>query len=145
MRCPTCGKELGTDSLIRSDERFMKEHGECFECSLWRERLSLVGKPNIAIIDGTMYTIGNEDDPSPFRGFGGDKFVIKFKDGRQVITTNLWCGGDISEAWKSKFPNNADFDWKWKKIGNINYLVPKENEEEIPDPLIAQAETAMGM
>ena len=143
MKCPTCNKELGTNIPISSDERSMKEHGECFECSLWRERLSLVGKPNIAIIDGTMYTIGDEDDPSPFRGFGGDKFVIKFKDGRQVITTNLWCGGNISDAWKSKFPNNADFNWKWKKIGNINCLVQKE--EEIPDSLIAQAETAMGI
>ena len=145
MKCPTCNRELGTNIPISSDERSMKEHGECFECSLWRERLSLVGKPNIAIIDGTFYTIGDEDSKDPFRGFGGDKFVINFKDGRKVITTNLWCGGDISEAWKPKFPNNADFDWKWKKIGNINCLVPKDSEEEIPDSLIAQAETAMGM
>lgn len=144
MKCPTCGKELGASNLYSSDERSMKEKGECFVCSLWRERLSLVGKPNIAIIDGTFYTIGDEDDPSPFRGFGGDKFVIKFKDGREVTTTNLWCGGDISDAWKSKFPNNADFDWQWKKIGNNNYLVPKENKE-IPDKLISQAETNIGM
>ena len=33
----------------------------------------------------------------------------------------------------------------YQKIGNINCLVPKENEKEIPDSLIAQAETAMGM
>ena len=144
MKCPTCGKELGASSLYSSDERSMKEKGECFECSLWRERLPLVGKPNIAIIDGTMYTIGDENSKDPFRGFGGDKFIIKFKDGREVTTTNLWCGGDISEAWKPKFPNNADFNWKWKKIGNTNCLVPKK-EEEIPDSLIAQAETAMGM
>ena len=144
MKCPTCGKELGASSLYSSDERSMKEKGECFECSLWRDRLPLVGKPNIAIIDGIFYTIGDENDPSPFRGFGGDKFVIKFKDGREVTTTNLWCGGNISNAWKSQFPNNADFDWKWKKIGNCNYLIPKENEE-IPDSLIAQAETNLGM
>lgn len=142
MKCPTCGKELGTDSFISSDERSMKEYGECFECALWRERLSLLGNPDLAIIDGTMYTIGDENDPSPFRGFGGDKFVINFKDGRKVTTTNLWCSGHISEAWKSKFPNNADFNWEWKKMGNNNYLIPKE---EIPDELIAQAETAMGM
>jgi hypothetical protein len=103
----------------------MKEHGECFECSLWRKRLSLVGDPNTAIIDGILYTIGDEDSKDLFRGFGGDKFVIKFKDGREVTTTNLWCGGHISDAWKSKFPNNADFDWQWKKIGKGNYLIPK--------------------
>lgn len=144
MKCPTCGKELGTSSLYSSDERSMKEHGECFECSFWRDRLPLVGKPNIAIIDGTFYTIDDEDSKDPFRGFGGDKFVIRFKDGREITTTNLWCGGDIPEYWKPQFPNNADFDWKWKKIGNTNCLVPKK-EEEIPDSLIAQNETNLGM
>ena len=132
MKCPTCGEEL---SKFWSDENSMKEHGECFECSLWRERLPLVGNPDVAIIDGTFYTIGNENDPSPFRGFGGDKFVIKFKDGREVTTTNLWCGGHISEHWRPQFPDNADFDWQWKQIGNCRHLVPKE--EEIPDSLIA--------
>ena len=120
-KCPTCGKELKS-----YEEHYLDEYGECFECKLWRERLSLVGNPDIAIIDGVFYSIGDEDDPSPFRGFGGDKFVINFKkDGRKVTTTNLWCGGDISEYWKSQFPNNADFDWQWKKIGNNNYLIPK--------------------
>lgn len=144
MKCPTCGKELGTDSFISSDVRSMKEDGECFECSLWHERLSLLDDPNTVIIDGTFYTIGDENDSSPFRGFGGDKFVINFKDGRQVTTTNLWCGGHISKHWRPQFPDNADFDWQWKKIGNYNYLVPKE-EEEIPDSLIAQEETNIGM
>lgn len=125
-KCPTCGEELGK---FISDERSMKEHGECFECSLWRERLPLVGKSNTAIIDGTFYTIGPEDNtPLECRGFGGDKFVIRFKDGRTVTTTNLWCGGDISEHWKPQFPNNADFDWEWKNTGNSRYLFPKENK-----------------
>lgn len=138
MKCPTCGKEIGT---FVSDERSLIENGECFSCSIWRERLSLVGRPDIAIIDGTFYTIGDENDPSPFRGFGGDKFVIKFKDGREVTTTNLWCGGNIDEYWKSQFPDNASFDWEWKKINNREYLFSKE----IPDELIAQAESQIGM
>jgi len=140
MKCLICGEE---NSQFSSDELYIKKHGECFECSLWRERLSRIGNPNTAIIDDTFYTIGDENDPSPFRGFGGDKFVIRFKDGREVTTTNLWCGGKISEYWKPKFPNNADFDWQWKKIGDCDYLIPKE--EEIPDKLIAQEETNIGM
>ena len=123
MKCPTCGEELGK---FVSDERSMEKNGECFECSLWRERLPLVGRPDVAIINGTMYTIGDENSKDPFRGFGGDKCVIKFKDGREVITTNLWCGGDISKYWRTKFPDNADFDWQWKKIGECNYLIPKD-------------------
>ena len=139
MKCPTCNQEIGK---FFSDEQSMKEHGECFECSLWRERLPLVGRPDVAIIDGTFYTIADENAPGS-RGFGGDKFVINFKDGRKVITTNLWCGGEISEHWRPQFPDNANFDWQWKKIGNYSYLIPKE--EEIPDSLIAQAETNLGM
>ena len=120
-KCPVCGKELKP-----YEEHYLDERGECFECSLWRERLSLIGQPDVAIIDCTFYTIGDEDSKDPFRGFGGDKFVIRFKDGREVVTTNLWCGGDISEHWKSQFPNNADFDWQWKKsAAGISYLMPK--------------------
>ena len=122
MKCPTCGEEIGK---FVSDEQFMKKHGECFKCSLWRKRLPL--DSTVAIIDGTFYTIGDENDPSQFRGFGGDKFVINFKDGRQITTTNLWCGGDVPEAWKSQFPDNADFDWKWEESPcGIRYLVPKK-------------------
>jgi len=123
MICPVCGKELKP-----YEEHYLNERGKCFECSLWEERLPLVGQPDVAIIDGTFYTIGDEDDTSPFRGFGGDKFVIRFKDGREVTTTNLWCGGEVSDYWKPKFPNNADFDWQWKQIGTNNYLVPKQNK-----------------
>lgn len=142
MKCPTCGEEIGR---FVSDKSSMEKHGECFVCSLWRKRLPLVKNSNVAIIDGTFYTIGSENDPSPFRGFGGDKFIINFKDGRQVTTTNLWCGGDVPEAWKSQFPDNADFDWKWEKSPcGVSYLVPKETEE-IPNSLIAQAETNIGM
>ena len=121
MKCPTCSQEINN----WLDESNMKEHGECFECSLWHERLSLLDDPGVAIIDGTLYAIGDEDDPSLFRGFGGDKFVIKFKDGREVITTNLWCGGHIPEYWRPQFPDNADFDWQWKRIGEYNYLISK--------------------
>lgn len=52
--------------------------------------------------------------------------------------------GDIPEYWKSHFPDNADFDWQWRRIGDCNYLVPKENEG-ISDELIVQAETNIGM
>jgi hypothetical protein len=141
MKCPTCGQEIGK---YLSDKEWIEEKGECFECSLWRERLSLLDDPNTVIIDGTFYTIGDENDSSPFRGFGSDKFVINFKDGRKVTTTNLWCSGHISKHWRPQFPDNANFDWQWKKIGECNYLIPKENEE-IPDELIAQAEINIGM
>ena len=128
MKCPICGNEIGR---FVSDTRAMEEHGKCFSCEIWEDRYNKFQKlpkdqHSIAIIDGTFYTIGDENDPSPFRGFGGDKFVIRFKDGKEIITTNLWCGGDIDPYWQKYLPNNADFDWQWKRIGTGQYLVPKE-------------------
>lgn len=144
MKCPLCGKELGE---FIHDLEYVEERGMCFSCSIWKKRyeeLSSLPKYQVAIIDGTYYSIGPEDDtPKSCRGFGGDKFVIRFKDGYEVTTTNLWCGGKIDDYWQNYLSNNADFDWQWKKIGKNNYLVPKE--EEIPDSLIAQAESNLGM
>ena len=123
MKCPICGKE----EEPYYDDSSIKEYGECVSCHFWRKQLPLVKNSNVAIIDGTFYTIGDEN-ASQFkfnRGFGSDKFVIRFKDGREVTTTNLWSIGNIPEYWRPQFPNNADFDWQWKKIGECNYLIPK--------------------
>jgi hypothetical protein len=142
MKCPTCGEELGR---FISDESSMKENGECFECDLWRKRLKDLNKPETAIIDGTFYSIGNEDPKIQCRGFGGARFQIEFNDGRRVVTTNLWCGGDISKYWRDNYyKDNARFErnLKWKQIGECKYLV---EDKEIPDSLIAQAETNIGM
>lgn len=124
MKCPVCGKEIGKTF---SDERCLKDKGMCFSCDFWKTLLEEDSrrKPHTwCVIDGTHYVVGSEND-SGSRGFGGDKFVIRFHDGTIVTTTNLWCQGEVDDYWKSKFPNNADFDWQWKKIGNNNYLISK--------------------
>jgi hypothetical protein len=119
----------------------------CFSCNFWREILEKDAKrpPHTwCMVDGTHYVIEPDDPKATFQGFGGAEFHIYFKDGYEVVTHNLWCQGEPGEYWKDKFPNNADFDWKWQKMNEISYLVPKE-EEEIPDELIAYAETNIGM
>ena len=124
MKCPICGKE----EKPYYDDSSIKKYGECVSCHFWHKMLPLVKNSNVAIIDGTFYTIGDEN-ASQFkfnRGFGGDKFVINFKDGRKVTTTNLWYEGHIPEYWRPQFPDNADFDWQWRKIGEYNYLIPKD-------------------
>jgi hypothetical protein len=77
------------------------------------------------MIDGTHYVIEPDEPNGAFQGLGGAEFHIRFKDGHEVVTHNLWCQGEPDEHWRPKFPDNADFDWQWKKIGNTNYLVPK--------------------
>ena len=69
--------------------------------------------------------IGAQGQETYFRGFGGAHFTIKFHDGTVIETTNLWCQGDIDKEWKHCFPDNADFDWKWEKVGGSEILVEK--------------------
>ena len=145
MICKVCGQEIESSHYINGET--LEENEMCFHCDFWREMLekdSQRAPHTWCMIDGTHYVIEPEDDPETyFRGFGGDKFVIHFNDGIIVTTTNLWCQGEPDKHWIDKFPNNATFDWEWKKIGETNYLVPKD--EEIPDLVIAKEETNIGM
>lgn len=69
----------------------------------WGETLD----KNAVIIDGECYHIGDENAHPCFRGFGGDKFVIKFNNGKTVTTTNLWHNGTIPKELNVK--DNAKF------------------------------------
>lgn len=66
----------------------------------------------VAVIDGEHYVIAPEDENRSFwsaRGFGGRKFVIRFFDGREVTTTNLWHQGTIPPKFRDQMPDNAEF------------------------------------
>ena len=126
MKCKICGQEEDISLFIHQDE--LEKKGVCFSCDLWQKRANNYQKEDKylhPIIDGVYYTIDDENSTSHFRGFGGYQFQIEFKDGHRVISTNLWCGGDVPEIWQSKLPNNARFEnnLRWTKIGECNYLV----------------------
>ena len=126
--CKVCGKEQDVSHYYEDVRNKLADQELCHECNFWKEKLEEDAKlpPHKAcVINGTHYYIDDEDSEDPFRGFGGDKFTIRFKDGFEVTTTNLWCQGEISKEWRDKFPDNADFDWQWKQIGITRYLVPK--------------------
>ena len=126
MKCKICGTEQ--DPSHWTNENEMREYQMCFSCNFWREMLEKDSKRppyTHCMIDGTHYVIEPDDPKSYFQGFGGREFHIRFKDGHEVTTHNLWCQGEPKGYWKEKFPDNADFDWQWKKIGKCNYLVKK--------------------
>ena len=135
MKCPTCGRELGTKSHFSSDERSMKEHGECFECSFWREILEEDKKRlpyTQCVIDGTHYVIEPDEPDAAFQGFGGAEFQIEFFDGTRVVTHNLWCQGEPDEHWKQLFPDNAHFERNFKRVdvyGTKHLIEKNENQD----------------
>ena len=107
MNCIICGKEIEksryTNAVLCSSEC------ECFHINFWNEKVEIKDDPRMARIQGKQYFISIEDKNLLSRGFSGEKFKIRFFDGREVITTNLWCNGKIPESHKELLPDNAEF------------------------------------
>lgn len=97
-----------------------------YDLDKWRMR----DQANVVRVKGKHYMIGleytRELDPSltlaeiaaeaakqpgskQGRGFGGQVFVIRFNDGRTVVTNDLWHQGDVPELVKAMLPDNAVF------------------------------------
>lgn len=108
--CTECGaQERGNwfDDIAKK----LAEQKRCHSCDFWLGHVRDAAKPEVARIDGTHYRIGKENaNPDGFRGFAGQRFKIKFSDGREVETTNLWCQGAIPERFRNRLPDNAQFE-----------------------------------
>jgi hypothetical protein len=85
----------------------MKKYNEIDD--FWQSKVEIKDNPNVVRINGVHYFIGDEGSKSSFRGFDGEKFRIKFNDGREVETTNLWYNGSIPKNYLKELPDNAIF------------------------------------
>jgi hypothetical protein len=105
--CKICGSVVSVRYCepIKSE---MTEKNICFFCHFWSGHAAKKNNKNIARIDGHHYMISSDTDRG-FQGFGGRKFTIRFNDGREVVTRNLWSQGDIPEHFKEQLPDNAVF------------------------------------
>lgn len=114
VKCSICNKEIEASEYDNSCPILCSS--ECFKHYFWDEKVKSYGNgtsgyaKTIAIIEGCHYTY-HPDTPgqAPFRGFGGREFKIRFNDGREITTHNLWHQGDIPETHKHLLPNNAVF------------------------------------
>ena len=105
MNCIICNKEIEeskyTNAILCSSK--------CFHINHWNEMVEIKDCPNIARINGEQYYIGEETNNRTIRGFSGRKHIIKFHDGRETISTNLWCNSRIPESHREMLPDNAEF------------------------------------
>jgi hypothetical protein len=81
----------------------------CFECLQWIWLVDSTDHPNNVRVRGEHYTICLEDIGNCKRGMNGDRYNIKFDDGRLATTTNLWSQGTIPERFRERLPDNAVF------------------------------------
>jgi len=153
VKCKYCGKEQRAcfSQPIRDE---MVEGEMCFTCHHWLGWVRDREKNCKFIIITSTIENGNEhrcqhficaeDEKSIWRGYNGQRFFIKFNDGRNITTTNLWHQGTIPEHFYHLFEPNAIFvreqsDTTWlvyyeKSIkfwcGNPD---GKRPEEEVPE------------
>jgi len=107
--CKECGEhEQGNWNSYLSEHLIQNQL--CFTCNFWYEKVKWKeqNNPKAVRIEGVHYFIG-DDNEKGFRGFDGNKFIIRFHDGRNITTTNLWCQSSIPTRFRDRLPDNAIF------------------------------------
>lgn len=76
----------------------------------WNKLVEQKDNERYVRVDGHHYAISPDNSsPNTMRGFGGRRFNILFKDGRKVVSHNLWAQGSIPLRFRERLPDNAFF------------------------------------
>ena len=106
MNCVECGEVINAEFMEPVRTNILNRQ-LCFNCLFWTEYVETKSDHSHLVVNNNHYVIGPATGYQG--GFGGAKFNIKFNDGREVTTTNLWMQGDIPERFRDRLPNNAVF------------------------------------
>lgn len=116
--CKKCGRMFGA-SYEKETKAKMLAAGICFSCNFWTEYVQQRDNPRIARIKGAHWCANpTSKEDSRFLGCGGRKFRIRWRDGREEETNNLWHQGTIPEHFRDELPDNADFVEQQESVGH---------------------------
>lgn len=104
--CNECGSPISANYLNKED---LIKKNLCFGCDFWSSKIPIKDDANTVRVNGVHYRITPDNAKAAFQGFGAHEFKIKFNDGRNVVTHNLWCQGEIPVIFKDRLPDNAKF------------------------------------
>lgn len=89
-------------------------------CLFWLDYARTASDPAHLVVEGRHYVIA-KDQPKGYQGslgHGGARFDIRFNDGREVVSHNLWAQGRVPEHFRERLPDNAEFVTRGhKRIG----------------------------
>jgi hypothetical protein len=122
---PGCAEleDFVTDNVMPG-RCYTEIHAYCFTCNFWVNMIETDKKRDSFLViqhrssltghverwhysydaDQPMVT----DTPRHCLGHGGALFNIKFHDGREVQTNNLWCQSTIPNQFWNEFPVNGE-------------------------------------
>lgn len=112
MSCRICHADIDFRTF---NSEHLRNVQLCFFCDFWWVKIYWRANGDItpdghrvARIKNNHYVI-HPDGSTSFEGFGGRKHVIRFDNGEEVTTHNLWHQGEIPQRFRSHLPNNAVF------------------------------------
>lgn len=109
VTCRRCGKREPLLYPPRINLKLAKAR-LCYECWYWTDKVRRKRNRKIARIAGRHYYIADENaERIEGREHAGSPYRIRFFDGREVETTNLWSQGVIPTPYRKLLPDNAVF------------------------------------
>jgi len=107
--CKECGQIDNPNNWLGGEK--IAATGHCFNCNFWAEYVERKDETNIVRAQHRHYVACEEASlgSHPWKGFSGHRFKIRFNDGREIETTNLWSQGVIPDRWRERLPDNAVF------------------------------------
>lgn len=106
VTCKFCGKDEEGNYTDSCKEELVTRCA-CYTCNYW---INQSEDPSTSVIlYGVHRRIGKElpNTPDMFKGHGGTPYIIKYIDGREVKTTNLWHQGTIPDRFRHIMPDNV--------------------------------------
>lgn len=105
--CKICGQIYSTTTSIGN---YLRQEHICFHCNFWTEYVSKKDNLQIVRVNGKHYWANKSSEgDTRYNGFGGQKWHIKWSDGRELETNDLWSQGPIPRHFRDQLPDNAVF------------------------------------
>lgn len=110
VHCKECGDRENPEKYAVDTCNRMSERSLCWTCLYWTDVVEryLIADPALTVINGVVYSIGQEDGTKP-QGFGGIRYKIHYFNGKRRVTTNLWHIEPVPERFRGRLKDNASF------------------------------------
>lgn len=105
---PPVGWSVGFHRDELADAEAELRNHIAFSQKFWDDKVAIAADPATVRIRGRHYQI-EPDTRHGMKGFGGYEHRIRFTDGREVVSHNLWTQGEIPSDYLDRLPDNAEF------------------------------------
>lgn len=98
--CSVCGHIKDVSGYYDDIKNKLLEKNMCHTCDHWESHIKKLDDELVCVVNGYWYKIDTRESmPNSCKGHAGNRFNIRWKDGRTRTTTNLWNAGEIPKRY----------------------------------------------